>query len=188
MSPCMNDRHRPRKSPLAAFVLASVLELGVFGGCREERGLGEFRQAPPAGQTPTGAPMVDLRPGPEMPELPRSRNPFAGDRQAIADGEELWNWFNCSGCHAGGGGGIGPPLMDDEWIYGRHDDNLFASIVEGRPNGMPAYGGRITDVQIWQLIAYIRTLQPEYAPAGTPEPRRRESENENGKSPGEQER
>jgi cytochrome c oxidase cbb3-type subunit 3 len=184
----MNDRCFRRKLPLGALALSGVFGLGLVAGCREERGIGEFRQAPPAGGTPTGAPMVDLRPGPEMPELPRFRNPFAGDRQAIAEGKELWDWFNCSGCHASGGGAIGPPLMDDEWIYGSHDDNLFASIVEGRPKGMPAYGGRITDVQVWQIIAYIRTLQPEYAATGAPEPRRRESADESGKSPGEPKR
>ena len=41
-----------------------------------------------------------------------------------------------------GGGGIGPPLMDDRWIYGSAPENIYASIVQGRPNGMPAWGGR----------------------------------------------
>ena len=55
----------------------------------------------------------------------------------------------------------------DEWIYGGEPANLFDTIVKGRPNGMPAWAGRIPEYQIWQIIAYLRTLQqPVMAPAG----------------------
>ena len=50
------------------------------------------------------------------------------------------------------------PLMDDQWIYGDSPDNIFATIVEGRPNGMPAFGGRIPTQQVWQLAAYVRSM------------------------------
>jgi cytochrome c oxidase cbb3-type subunit 3 len=30
--------------------------------------------------------------------------------------------------------------------------------VEGRPNGMPAFEGKLTDQQVWQLVAYVRSL------------------------------
>ena len=36
----------------------------------------------------------------------------------IAEGQRLYNAFNCVGCHAHGGGAIGPALMDDLWIHG----------------------------------------------------------------------
>ncbi|MFN7140138.1 MAG: c-type cytochrome, partial [Limisphaerales bacterium] len=61
-------------------------------------------------------------------------------------------------CHFNGGGGIGPPLMDDQWIYGSDPANVFASIVEGRPNGMPAYRDRIPDADVWKIVAYVRSL------------------------------
>jgi cytochrome c oxidase cbb3-type subunit 3 len=41
-----------------------------------------------------------------------------------------------------GGGGMGPPLMDNEWIYGSSPENIVATIVEGRPNGMPSFRNR----------------------------------------------
>ena len=41
-----------------------------------------------------------------------------GQRLRHLQGKRLFSWYNCIGCHANGGGGIGPPLMDDEWIYG----------------------------------------------------------------------
>jgi cytochrome c oxidase cbb3-type subunit 3 len=53
---------------------------------------------------------------------------------------------------------MGPALMDDKWIYGNQPANVFASIVEGRPNGMPSFRNRLADVQVWQLVAYIESL------------------------------
>ena len=49
--------------------------------------------------------------------------------------------FNCVGCHAAnGGGGMGPALSEGQFIYGSTPANLFLSIYQGRPNGMPAWG------------------------------------------------
>lgn len=53
---------------------------------------------------------------------------------------------------------MGPPLMDDKWIYGSSPENIYSTIVEGRPNGMPSWGGRIPNMQVWQLVAYVRSL------------------------------
>lgn len=76
----------------------------------------------------------------------------------ISQGGRLYRWFNCNGCHANGGGSIGPALMDDQWRYGGSIDQIHDSILQGRPNGMPAWRGKVTDVQAWQLAAYIRAL------------------------------
>ena len=86
------------------------------------------------------------------------QNPYWRSPDAIRDGQRLYDWYNCSGCHAGGGGGMGPPLMDQRWIYGSRPANLFDVIVEGRPGGMPAFGGKIPADQIWKIIAYIATM------------------------------
>ncbi len=69
------------------------------------------------------------------------------------------NWYNCIGCHANGGGGIGPPLIKQQWIYGGEPANIFDTIVKGRPNGMPAWGDRIPEYQIWQIVAYVRSMK-----------------------------
>ena len=86
------------------------------------------------------------------------KNPYEGNAWAIGQGQQLFEQFNCSGCHSHGGGGIGPALMDDEWIYGSSPADIYQSIAEGRPNGMPSWGGRLTDYQIWQLVTYVRSL------------------------------
>jgi len=66
--------------------------------------------------------------------------------------------MNCVGCHSHGGGGMGPALMDSKWIYGSKPEQIFATIVEGRPNGMPSFRGKLPDYQVWQLVAYVRSL------------------------------
>jgi len=86
------------------------------------------------------------------------KNPYEGNAYAIGQGQQLFEQYNCSGCHAHGGGSIGPPLMDDEWIYGSSPAKIYETISVGRPNGMPAWGGRIPEYQIWQLVTYVRSL------------------------------
>lgn len=112
--------------------------------------------------------MSSLRPGPEVEPASDSgsaptggkvtrENPYANNAWGIAQGKRLYNWFNCVGCHAHGGGGMGPPLMDSEWRYGGEADQIYATIVEGRPNGMPSFR-MIPEDQIWQLVAYVQSL------------------------------
>jgi cytochrome c oxidase cbb3-type subunit 3 len=107
-----------------------------------------------------------LRPGGPMGPQRVVTNPYNGSAYDISEGQRLYDWYNCSGCHAGGGGGIGPPLIKTEWIYGNEPENIFDTIVKGRPNGMPSWGDRIPEYQIWQLVAYVRStngLQPTSA-------------------------
>lgn len=83
---------------------------------------------------------------------------YERNAQALANGKRLFGWYNCNGCHASGGGGSGPALMDDVWIYGSEPLNIYQTIRDGRPNGMPAFGGRVPEDQICQLVAYVRAL------------------------------
>ncbi len=77
---------------------------------------------------------------------------------AVQTGMRLFAQYNCNGCHSNGGGGMGPDLMDDEWIYGGRLEQIHQTIVQGRPNGMPSWGGKIPDEQIWQIAAYVRSM------------------------------
>ncbi|HET8744846.1 MAG TPA: cytochrome c [Ramlibacter sp.] len=77
---------------------------------------------------------------------------------AISEGKRLYRWYNCSGCHANGGGGIGPALMDSQWIYGSDPQSLFNTVMQGRPNGMPSFGGHIPEDQVWKIVAYVRSM------------------------------
>ncbi|GAC1481005.1 MAG: hypothetical protein NVS1B4_26220 [Gemmatimonadaceae bacterium] len=87
------------------------------------------------------------------------RNPYEGNAHAIATGSKLFVAYNCADCHGGdGGGAMGPSLQDSRWHFGGSPGAVFQSIYEGRPEGMPAWGGRISDDQIWMLVAYVRSL------------------------------
>lgn len=83
---------------------------------------------------------------------------FAGNAWRISNGARLFVWMNCAGCHSHGGGGMGPPLRDAKWRYGSSMQDVVYTILNGRPNGMPAFRDRITEDQAWELAAYVRTL------------------------------
>ncbi len=89
-----------------------------------------------------------------QPTLSRSGEKYANDPKAVEVGRQLYNQMNCVGCHFNGGGGIGPALIDDAWIYGDSIDNI-ATIFEGRPNGMPSFRHLVPEDQIWQLAAFV---------------------------------
>lgn len=109
----------------------------------------------------------NLRPGGAIKPEQVVTNPYNHSAYDISEGQRLYNWYNCSGCHANGGGGIGPPLIKKNWIYGGEPANLFDTIVKGRPNGMPSWGGRIPEYQIWQIVAYVRSLNGEQPASAT---------------------
>jgi cytochrome c oxidase cbb3-type subunit III len=151
---------------LPGIALVCVLLLGCdLGGTRDE-GLPERVGL----RGVTFPPEPPLRPGPQpRHELIPPGNPFAGDEQALRDGRRYYMWYNCAGCHGTlGGGGIGPPLRDDDWIYGGDAASIYQSIYQGRPEGMPAYGAIANEEMIWKMIAYVQSLgtpaQPETAP------------------------
>jgi len=139
-------------------LVAAAVALALLVGCqREER---RFSESLPPGTPLDAVVQSDIRPGgtppPHAPEFAYESNAYA-----IAQGKQLYEWFNCNGCHAFGGGAIGPALMDDQWIYGDAPQNIYATIVQGRPNGMPSFGGKIPPQQVWQLVAYVRSLAGE---------------------------
>ena len=86
-------------------------------------------------------------------------NPFEGDKASIAEGAKLFIAYNCLDCHgADGSGAMGPSLADNRWHFGGGSAEVFESIYQGRPDGMPAWGGRISNEQIWSLVTYVRSL------------------------------
>ena len=184
------DRH-------AALVAAALCGLALVGCEREARRF----QTPPSPAAGVGAvQMGSLRAGPAAAP-PQSAsaaassvasgvaantardNPFEDNAWSVAQGKRLYRWYNCNGCHANGGGDKGPALMDAHWIYGGQPAQIVATILEGRPNGMPSFAGRIPEDQVWQIAAYVRSmsgqLRTDVAPSrgdslspGPPEGRR----------------
>lgn len=87
-------------------------------------------------------------------------NPYTGDAAAIAAGKDLWRDTGCYSCHGGlAEGGVGPDLTDDTWVYKPTDKMLFKTISKGRSGtNMVGWSADLDDDEIWQVIAYIRSL------------------------------
>lgn len=129
--------------PLCALAVALIA-----AGCyREERPV----KAPPAASSTSARSYAATASGPV-------KNRYEENAYAVSQGQTLFRAYNCNGCHAQGGGGMGPPLMDSKWRYGSEPQDIFETISKGRPNGMPAFGEHVPEDQIWQLVAYVRSL------------------------------
>jgi cytochrome c oxidase cbb3-type subunit 3 len=114
-------------------------------------------------------PLGDVAGAATQPDSSKVRNPYAHDAQAVEDGKVLFVAMNCAGCHAyNGGGAMGPDLTDSYWRYGESPAQIYKSILEGRPQGMPSWGKALPSQEIWKLVAYIESLSSAGA-AGTPE-------------------
>ena len=148
-------------------VVFVTLALAVLGCEREQR---RFSEPAPASSAPEPRRQTELQPGTprvtppsgvtsaEAATRPSAAGAYDGNAWAVAEGKRLFTQMNCDGCHARGGGGMGPALMDATWLYGSGAHDVFTTIVEGRPNGMPSYGGKLPAQQVWQLVAYVRSM------------------------------
>jgi cytochrome c oxidase cbb3-type subunit 3 len=147
-------------------ILRLCFNLSVIGGCcvsckREAR---TFKVDPPDAQAVYAVSVTDLHAGatsqpiPAYPTTAPLKNEYEENAYALSQGQQLFEHFNCVGCHAHGGGDKGPALIDDKWIYGSDPDQIFATIIQGRPRGMPAFRGKIANYQVWQIVAYVRSL------------------------------
>ena len=85
-------------------------------------------------------------------------NPLHGNPEAIEKGYNLYHRY-CSICHGTRAKGAkGPSLRDEVWTWGGSDTDVFTTIVAGRPNTlMGAFGARVQPMDIWSIIAYLRT-------------------------------
>ncbi|MBU3077321.1 c-type cytochrome [Sphingomonas quercus] len=147
----MSSRCRARLAALAALALLSACD-------REER---QSRAQPVPETLPTPRQSI-LQPGVPARTAadPRARA-YENNSYQMSQGQLLYQKMNCSGCHAHGGGGMGPALSDAEWRYGGSMEEIVATIDQGRPNGMPSWRGKLTEQQMWQLAAYVRSLSAQ---------------------------
>lgn len=134
--------------------LVLLLAVAVAGCEREAR---RYKELPASASRPESVKLTQLEPGAPATQAP-VLSPYQENAYGIAQGKVLFSAYNCNGCHALGGGGIGPALIDEKWIYGSAPDQIYSTIAQGRPNGMPAFGSKVPAQHIWQLVAYVQTL------------------------------
>jgi cytochrome c oxidase cbb3-type subunit III len=93
------------------------------------------------------------------------------DAGAAPDGRGLFA-ATCARCHGESGTG-GLPLWeggpsprnfhDREFLAGHTDSQLIATIKNGKPPGMPAFGSTFSEPQLHAIVAYIRSFEREKA-------------------------
>ncbi len=95
----------------------------------------------------------------------QERNSLLNDPEAVQLGKSHFR-INCSLCHGldARGGGRGPDLTTGRKKHGNSDAALFRTIHDGVPGtDMPATMGSVgvemKDGEIWQVIAYLRSIE-----------------------------
>jgi mono/diheme cytochrome c family protein len=108
------------------------------------------------------------------------KSPYADYASVAEEGRKVYLAAGCNGCHGMGGGGMGPPLTNQVWVYGKDDDTLFRLIALGSDElqkqgytrkgsenvvgPMPPFGQIVkSDDDLWKIIAFIRSVNPASA-------------------------
>ena len=98
-----------------------------------------------------------------------------GGESMESSGEKLFSRFGCVNCHHADGSGRGPSLvgvfgkpvllesgetvMADEAYIRESILAPNAKIVKGYPAIMPTFQGQVSEEQLLQLIAYVKSLK-----------------------------
>ena len=153
---CLGSEIRRRWDAAVVLLCAAAL----VGACDKVVAKPDVIEAPPMVQLAVG-PM----PGPMVDDLEGPPNPFERDVDSLGEGRRFFVSYNCSGCHGDhGGGGMGPSLRDPTWIHGSSHAHIANSIAQGRPFGMPSWRKMLTDAQIWQITAYLKSMRTDREP------------------------
>ena len=159
---------------------------GATGGAPASPGTGQ----PQAGQQAGGGGQAAAGGGGNPQDIARSaekgslKSPFQDFKKVAEEGHQKFMSAGCNGCHGGTcGGGMGPPLTNQVWVYGSDDDTLFRLISLGSDElkkmgftrkgsenvvgPMPPMGGVLKDPDsVWKGIAWIRSINPSSAGGG----------------------
>jgi mono/diheme cytochrome c family protein len=129
---------------------------------------------PPEPPSPTG----------KIPDPPAAAPaaPAASAKPDAARGAALYA-TNCSSCHGPGGDGDGPAAAalqpkparhaDGAYMNALSNEHLFKVIKEGgaavgKSPLMAPWGGTLDDTQIWDLVAFVRSLAKPRYPGSVP--------------------
>ena len=105
----------------------------------------------------------------KIPVEPPTKNPLEGNADAITAGMGAFR-VRCADCHGMDARGIRGPDITQVWAKGRTDAALFRTVRNGVPNTeMPAHPApRTSDVDIWRILAYLKTIAPATAEGPAP--------------------
>src|SRR4051794_1282162 len=109
------------------------------------------------------------------PEAAHLKNPVPSTPDSLSAGKRAFD-ANCAACHgnraqgavkagvvisiiAEQGGKQAPDLTDDQWDHGSTDGEIYTVIKNGVPPTMMAgWDGRVSDIEMWSIVNYLRAL------------------------------
>jgi cytochrome c oxidase cbb3-type subunit 3 len=151
--------HTACSAVVVTTAFAAALVLGCHGTPEQVRGGSQAAVRLPADSLLASVPLGDLAGATPNRLATTITNPYANDQGAVTEGKDLFIQMNCVGCHGyDAKGGMGPDLTDAYWRYGGSPAEIYKSVFEGRPEGMPAWGVAVPHDQIWKIVAYIQSL------------------------------
>lgn len=108
-------------------------------------------------------------------QTPPTKNPFAGDSKAIAEGKGIFEGVCAGYCHPTETitrpGSRCPSLFDCEWKHGGSDAEVFKTMQDGVPKTeMIGFKGRLPDDILWKIMAYVRSASKCTEGGATPAP------------------
>lgn len=121
--------------------LFGLLLLGIANGCSEE-----------------ARPVEPLYPLTPPSDLADPRIPFfENNRYQVAQGGRYALWYGCDSCHGPGATGV-QDLSDESWRHGGSFPDIYAFVAEQHPAPDDHLSQRIALEQLWQITAYVRSL------------------------------
>ena len=94
-------------------------------------------------------------------------SPIPYSRDSIRSGRKTYLRL-CQYCHGPDGRAEANPdfeapslRLPKDWRYGSSEGEIFTSIRDGAGHEMPPFRKQLSDVQIWQLVHYIRSIGPK---------------------------
>lgn len=156
----MTSTSRATRALKTIATLAAFAALGACHGAPEQvRGGAQGAVGLPPDSLLASIPLGDLAGATPNRLATTITNPYANNQGAVTEGQQLFAQMNCTGCHGyDAKGGMGPNLTDTYWRYGGSPAEIYKSIYEGRPEGMPSWGAAVPRDQIWKIVAYIQSL------------------------------
>lgn len=111
--------------------------------------------------------VLNLSAGNTIPsKFENKKNPFAGSKSAAAAGKALYIKY-CAACHGDKGKGNGvaaasfpkPPADYTSAAFQKLSDGaIYNSTSEGKSKFMPPFKASLKEVDIWNLVTFMRTL------------------------------
>jgi mono/diheme cytochrome c family protein len=90
----------------------------------------------------------------QAPSAPGASSSAGADRAQVVAGQALYTQY-CAGCHgADASGGFGPPLQHEDW-----NDQQITAIIRNGKKPMPAFGSKMTDMQVKSVVAYVDSMK-----------------------------